>query len=124
MIGRNGISEIQQNTCVPDGLSDGQIPGHSVEEGRMLDISRSLVPREQLSARRLQALPVLRALLDLLVNILEHCWDDEFALDALDFFARRPDVMKEDFTTVFGSSEWFGLEVNIDGACQGISDDE
>lgn len=124
MVGRNGISKIQQNTCVSDGLSNGQIPGHSIEEGRMLDVGRRFIPREKFSARRLQALPVLRALLNLLVNILEHCWDDELALDALNLFARRPDVAQEDFSTVFGFSEWLGLKININGACQSIRDNK
>lgn len=35
MVGRDGIFEIQQNTCVLDGLWDRLISGHSVEEGRM-----------------------------------------------------------------------------------------
>lgn len=45
MISRHGVSQIKQNVGIVDRFNFGQLDGHAIEERRVLDVSRVLIPR-------------------------------------------------------------------------------
>ena len=59
MVGCDGISEVEQHVGVVDRLELGKVDRHGVEERRVLDVGRVLIPRVEVTRGGLQAVPAL-----------------------------------------------------------------
>ena len=97
---------------------------HVVEVGRFLDVSGGLVPLVDAAGGNRQALPVLVAIEDVGVFVLEHAAVDGGAHGGGDLFIGGPDVAQEYGLAGGVMAEGIGGQVDIHGAGQGIGHDE
>ncbi len=94
------------------------------EVGRVLDVGRGRLPGVGLAADRLDRLPLLIALEDVRVLLLEHLLGDGLVDEGLDFGVRRPDVLEEHRLALLVGAERLLRQVDLDRAGERIGDDQ
>jgi len=95
-----------------------------VEEARLADVGRAVVPREGVAGGDLERAPVGVALEDVGVALLVLVAAHRLAQRLRDGGGRRPDVAQEHRRTVAPDPERLGLEVDVHRAGERVGDDE
>jgi hypothetical protein len=92
VIGGDGVTHVQEAVSivnVSDGLEFGL---GALEEGRVVDVGRVIVPRVEFTSGGFEVLPHLRSLKDVVVDVNEHFGLDATFSNILNFITRRPDI--------------------------------
>ena len=122
VVGRHGVTESRQHSCVQHVLDLARLHGESVEVGRELHVGRSRLPVVGELVGRRHRLPTLVAAEGARVAVLEHLGGDRCAHRLGDLRVTRPEVGQHHRCSVGVGTERLGREVDVDGARQGVGD--
>jgi len=97
---------------------------HALEERRMVDISRVVIPSEKIAFGSLESIPSFVSCHSLTVVVFEQRRGDDFVDNFLDFSTTDPDVFKPNVFTFFVLTDWLLAEVDIDSASKSVGNNE
>jgi hypothetical protein len=124
VIGGDGVTHVQEAVGivnVSDGLEFGL---GALEEGRVVDVGRVIVPRVEFTSGGFEVLPHLRSLKDVVVDVNEHFGLDATFSNILNFITRRPDIGEENIFAVLVLTEGLSLKVMVDGTGKSVGNNE
>src|SRR5690625_258378 len=123
MVGLDTIAEEGYDPRAPDLLDRLGPETHIVEVGRILHIGRILVPAIEATLWYGETAPVLVAVIDTRVLLLEHLRTDRLTDRLLDLLLRGPDILQVDRLTRLVRHDRLLVEVDIHRTREGIGDD-
>jgi hypothetical protein len=97
VIGGDAVAEKGEHSGADDVLQGRDIQVQSLEEGRVLNVGRVVVPLVEgnITLRERERLPELVTFEYFRVSRLIHLWLQRFPNRVANFFLRRPDVAKK-----------------------------
>ena len=119
MVGRNGITELEEYPRSLDGLDGRWLWRNSLEEGWKLDVGARIFPCVQLGGVDGDGVP-LRFLRRIRVSGPEHLRVDAACDSSLNLFIGGPDVFQIDGLSVGVSADSIGIKIDIQGSCDRI----
>ena len=125
MISCDRVAEEQKAACVLDGSHGGwSLAGHSLEEGRMVDVCRILCPGEKLALRCLQVVPTLVSGECVRVELLEEGRSDDLTDECGNLFPGWPDIAEHHWVTRLISANGLRVKVDIHSASKCVGNDK
>jgi len=114
VIGGNGVTKVKEAVSTFNRLNRAQIVGSRLEERRVVDVGRCVIPLVELAGRSVQVLPHLRSLKNVFVGSSEHLRLNDTIGDLRDLITGRPDILKHDIFAILVLTKGSGLEVEVD----------
>ena len=124
VVGRGRVAEHGEAAGTLDRLDRRGFLRKALEERRLLHVGRLLIPVVERPGRGVDGLPLVRALEHVGVAGDELVAGDEVADHIDDLLLGRPDVLEVDVLPVLVPAEGLVLQVDVDGAGDGVGDDE
>lgn len=124
MISRNRISQIQQTERVLNRLQFRQFLSQSLEERRIIDLSRLGLPYLTRGLRHLQGVPAFSALADLILDLGEHMGLHVFCHSVHYLLAAGPNVLQEHVLAISSFADGFGVKVDIAASRKSLCDNQ
>lgn len=120
MISGNGISEAAEHIGTIDVLDLGEAELSGLEERRVVDVGRVILPFVLKGFFSLKAVPSVGSLGDLGIDFSEHLRGQTGGDHIIDFSSGGPDISEKNWLSIGISSNRLSFEVNIDLAGNGI----
>jgi len=124
VVGRDRITEQHQRAGVVDICDTGLFQREVLEEGRLADVRRRVVPLVDLTGRRIECRPAFVSLEHGGVLLFEHRGIDTVVNRRVDLVGVGPDVREIDRIAVGIRSERVVFEVDVHPPGEAIGDDE
>lgn len=114
VVGGDGIPEAAEDVGVADVGDLGESEFRRLEEGRVVDVGRSLFPLVSLGGLGLEGVPPVGSLGNLGVDFLEHLRGQALAYNFFHIGSGGPDVLEEDWLSVGVVADGLSLEIEVD----------
>lgn len=124
MISSDGVTNVEKTVSAIDAVNRCEISLSRCEEGWVVDVSRAVIPLVELAGRSIKILPHLASIQDSVIGGLELLRGDDSLSHLTDLLTRWPDVSEEDIVALLVLTERLSLEVKIDGASEGICNNQ
>ena len=125
MISGHGVTKEQEHAGVLDrGDRSWGLLGHTLEEGRVMNVGGVFSPREELALRSLKVVPSLVSSQSVRVEIGEEFRSDDSSDNLSDFVSCGPEVSEHNRVALRISTDWLNFEVDVDGASKCVGDNE
>lgn len=117
------VAQVEQAVSALDVRNSLGLQLSALEETRVMDVSRALLPLVYLRISGLKSIPSGSALRDSIVNLLEHFGFEGSFDDLSGFGSGGPDVLEEDIIALGILSNGFSFEVDVASASKSIGND-
>ena len=124
MISSDGVTNVEKTVSAIDAVNSCEISLSRCEERWVMDVGRAVIPLVELAGRSIKILPHLASIQDSVIGGLELLRGDDSLSHLTDLLTRWPDVSEEDIVAFLVLTERLSLEVKIDGASEGICNNQ
>ena len=124
MISSDGVTNVEKTVSAIDAVNRCEISLSRCEERWVVDVGRAVIPLVELAGRSIKILPHLASIQDSVIGGLELLRGDDSLSHLTDLLTRWPDISEEDIVALLVLTERLSLEVKIDGASEGICNNQ
>ena len=89
-----------------------------------MDVGGILSPGEEGALGGFKIVPALVSSEGVGVEFGEESWGDDLTDNLSNFVSARPDISEHDGVSILVSANWVDLEVDVDSASEGVSDNK
>lgn len=124
MIRCDGITEVAEHVRVFDVLHSFQFQTACLEEGRVVDVGRFVLPFVLDALLDFETVPSVGTLGDTRVVLNEHFGSDNLSGNRFDFFSGWPDVSEEDIIAFLVLAQGLSVEIEVHVTSECVRDDQ